>query len=110
MASITISRGTPFSAASWVMAVTNSLFMKAFPPLLFVSMPPTTKEVGATHFDERRDQRRRVQPCQTQVYQASGLASSLTIRRNATLDRISSQNQRGGGLAHDRASESPNFP
>src|SRR5215471_6422485 len=34
MASITISRGTPFSAASWVMAVTNSLFMLACPPLL----------------------------------------------------------------------------
>ena len=33
MASITISRGTPFSAASWVMAVTNSLFMLACPPL-----------------------------------------------------------------------------
>src|SRR5579859_5602220 len=36
MASITISRGTPFSAASWVMAVTNSLFMLAFPPLFQV--------------------------------------------------------------------------
>src|SRR5919204_5630800 len=47
MASITISRGTPFSAASWVMAVTNSLFMLARPPL-FQSL--TTKEVGATHF------------------------------------------------------------
>src|ERR687886_122487 len=41
MASITISRGTPFSAASWVMAVTNSLFMLACPPLFHCeSVPP----------------------------------------------------------------------
>src|ERR1700730_13349618 len=38
MASITISRGTPFSAARWVMAVTNSLFMLACPPLLFLAL------------------------------------------------------------------------
>jgi hypothetical protein len=54
MASITISRGTPFSAASWVMAVTNSLFMLACPPLFHSESVrrtgPTTKEVGATHF------------------------------------------------------------
>src|SRR5438270_8658831 len=37
MASITISRGTPFSAASWVMAVTNSLFMSGMPSALSIN-------------------------------------------------------------------------
>ena len=50
MASITISRGTPFSAASWVMAVTNSLFMLACPPLfrLWIGLPcgPYNKRSG----------------------------------------------------------------
>src|SRR5437763_15739843 len=48
MASITISRGTPFSAASWVMAVTTSLFLLACPPLLdcYRRRPPQQKKWG----------------------------------------------------------------
>src|SRR5579859_5654903 len=47
MASMTISRGTPFSAASWVMAVTNSLFMLACPSaLVLLASGPHNKRSG----------------------------------------------------------------
>src|SRR6266404_6015804 len=72
MASITISRGTPFSAASWVMAVTNSLFMLACPPLFHCESDlrtgPTTKEVGATHFKSVASDDGSVWPCRPSVY------------------------------------------
>src|SRR5258708_3635285 len=83
MASITISRGTPFSAASWVMAVTNSLFMLAFPPLsaceLAIRPGPTTKEVGATQFQVRRV-RQRLRPVVPKVSISQSAADFARLR------------------------------
>src|SRR5436305_14465306 len=72
MASITISRGTPFSAASWVMAVTNSLFMLACPPLFHsISAPsrgPHNKRSGGHPLLSVASVDGSVWPCRAEVY------------------------------------------
>src|SRR5579859_2760345 len=54
------------------MAVTNSLFMLACPPLFHCESArrtaPTTKEVGATHFVSVASDDGSVWPCRRQVY------------------------------------------
>ena len=89
MASITISRGTPFSAASWVMAVTNSLFMNGLPSARSWSFAwalqqkkwglPTSTSVGTDGAASSRATR--------SISGDPRRASSLTIAQNATLDR-----------------------
>src|SRR6266567_7092562 len=86
MASITISRGTPFSAASWVMAVTNSLFMLPCPPLFPHSRTVrTTKEVGATHFVSVAFGGGSVWPRQAQVYHSYAAPKAVFQRARKRL-------------------------
>src|SRR5439155_2810024 len=99
IASITISRGTPFSAASWVMAVTNSLFMLACPPLAYCKsarrMAPTTEEVGTTHFISVVSDDRTFWPCRPSVYHShAGVLQGFTMRV-----RVGRPTCRGGGSA-----------
>src|SRR4030088_220565 len=68
------------------MAVTNSLFMLACPPLFHCELPrrlaPTTKEVGATHFVSVASDDGSSWPCRTSVYHSVyGFLPEFTRRR-----------------------------
>src|SRR5438067_4353831 len=98
MASITISRGTPFSAASWVMAVTNSLFMLACPPLFHsISVPPRgphNKRSGGHPLLSVASVDGSVRPCRAEVYhRAQYLTETIWHLREKPSARVLWQSQ-----------------